>query len=63
MSFQRRQMHDVSHLNLKCADCSKEIKELPFMPSMDRPVYCRDCAPKHKKSGPGGGGGFRGSRY
>jgi CxxC-x17-CxxC domain-containing protein len=51
-------MFDVSHLNLKCSDCGKDIKELPFQPTAGRSVYCRDCAPKHKK--PGSGGGFRG---
>ncbi len=25
-----------------CAECGKET-EVPFRPSMDRPVYCRDC--------------------
>lgn len=29
--------------NWKCADCGKEITELPFEPSPDRPIYCRDC--------------------
>jgi len=27
----------------KCAECGKEITELPFEPSGDRPIYCRDC--------------------
>ncbi|MBL7157778.1 MAG: hypothetical protein ISS92_06455 [Candidatus Omnitrophica bacterium] len=31
-----------------CADCNKEC-EIPFKPSGDRPVYCRECFPKHKK--------------
>jgi len=31
-----------------CADCGKEC-EVPFKPSEDRPVYCRDCYQKHKK--------------
>lgn len=31
-----------------CADCGNEC-ELPFKPSGDRPVYCRDCFRKHKK--------------
>lgn len=29
-----------------CADCGKEC-EVPFKPSGDRPVYCRDCYQKH----------------
>lgn len=32
-----------------CSDCNKEC-EIPFKPSTDRPVYCRECFPKHKKS-------------
>jgi CxxC-x17-CxxC domain-containing protein len=39
----QRQMYDVSSLNLKCATCGIEIKELPFQPSPDRPVYCGPC--------------------
>ena len=30
-----------------CADCKAEC-EVPFKPSGDRPVYCRDCFSKHK---------------
>jgi len=36
----------------KCADCGKEIKELPFEPSPDRPIYCRDCWGKRRTEGP-----------
>jgi CxxC-x17-CxxC domain-containing protein len=39
----QRQMFDVSALNLKCAECGAPITQLPFQPSGDRPVYCRDC--------------------
>jgi CxxC-x17-CxxC domain-containing protein len=28
-----------------CAKCGGEIKELPFLPSKDRPVYHRECLP------------------
>ncbi|MFH1589225.1 MAG: CxxC-x17-CxxC domain-containing protein [archaeon] len=31
-----------------CADCKNEC-EVPFKPSEDRPVYCRDCFAKHKR--------------
>ena len=41
-----REMHKAT-----CADCSKEC-EVPFKPSGDRPVYCRECFAKRK----GGGG-------
>lgn len=36
-------MHDVSAMGLTCASCSTSISELPFQPTADRPVYCRDC--------------------
>lgn len=61
MGFERRGMVDVRHLNLKCADCGKEIDELPFEPSSDRPVYCGDCNRKRRPPRTGGGGG-RGGR-
>lgn len=35
-----RQMYNV---NLTCASCGTAITELPFQPSGDKPVYCRDC--------------------
>jgi len=38
-----------------CADCNKEC-EVPFRPSQDRPVYCKDCFAKRK-----GAGSFRGT--
>ncbi|KKU47604.1 MAG: hypothetical protein UX68_C0032G0043 [Parcubacteria group bacterium GW2011_GWA2_46_9] len=41
--FTPRPMVDVSSMGLKCANCNTDIKELPFQPSTDRPVYCRDC--------------------
>lgn len=56
MAFQRRQMVDVRHLGLKCATCGVEISELPFQPSGDRPVYCKECARQRRgpSSGPRG---------
>jgi CxxC-x17-CxxC domain-containing protein len=38
-----RDMHKAT-----CADCGKEC-EVPFVPAEGRPVYCRDCLPKHRK--------------
>lgn len=38
-----REMHKAT-----CSDCGQEC-EVPFKPSGDRPVYCRDCFQKHKK--------------
>jgi len=40
-----RQMHKAV-----CADCKKEC-EVPFKPSGDRPVYCRECFSKRRESG------------
>lgn len=34
-----------------CADCRKEC-EVPFKPSQDRPVYCKECFAKRKQGGP-----------
>ena len=42
--FGQREMHKAV-----CADCHKEC-EVPFKPRQDRPVYCRDCFQKHKKT-------------
>ena len=39
---QGRQLYSV-----KCADCGEQT-EVPFKPSGDRPVYCRDCYMKKK---------------
>jgi len=44
----QRQMFDVSSLALKCAQCGKDILELPFQPTPDRPVYCFDCNKKRR---------------
>jgi len=32
---------------VKCSECGRET-EVPFKPSGDRPVYCRDCYQKHR---------------
>ena len=31
-----------------CSDCGIET-EVPFKPTEGRPVYCRDCLPKHRR--------------
>ncbi len=38
---QERKMYPIV-----CADCGKD-SEVPFQPKTDRPVYCRECFPKH----------------
>jgi len=35
-----RQMYSV---NLTCASCGAQITQLPFEPTGDKPVYCKDC--------------------
>ncbi|MCX6746193.1 MAG: hypothetical protein NTX00_04240 [Candidatus Parcubacteria bacterium] len=37
-------------MGLKCAECGIDITQLPFQPSADRPVYCRDCNRKRRQS-------------
>ncbi len=51
-------MYDVSHLGLKCAKCGVDIKELPFEPTQDRPVYCTECARERRRRSGGGRGGY-----
>ena len=38
--------------NWKCSECGAEIKELPFEPKSDRPLFCRDCNKKRQASRP-----------
>ncbi|MDR7867044.1 MAG: zinc-ribbon domain containing protein [Sporomusaceae bacterium] len=42
-SYQQREMHDVT-----CAACGVQT-QVPFRPSSDRPVYCRDCFAANKR--------------
>ena len=42
---QGRQLYDVT-----CSSCGKPA-QVPFKPSGDRPVYCRDCYMKQKGRG------------
>lgn len=42
-----RQMYDV---NVTCAQCGTQITQLPFMPSSDKPVYCKDCMMARRNS-------------
>lgn len=41
--FGPREMHKAI-----CADCKQEC-EVPFKPTEGRPVYCKECYPKHRK--------------
>ena len=49
-------LRERTYTRVICADCSKEC-EVPFKPSADRPVYCKDCFSKRK-----GGGQFNANR-
>ena len=33
----------------ECADCGTKITELPFEPSGDRPIYCKECWSKKRE--------------
>ena len=46
-NFRRNQGPREMHKAV-CAECGNEC-EVPFKPSGDRPVYCRDCFDKQKK--------------
>ena len=59
-SFNRSHRHDRgrqdngprerTYTRVICSDCNKEC-EIPFKPSGDRPVYCKECFSKRKDSG------------
>lgn len=51
-NFRERTLYKVI-----CADCHNEC-EIPFKPSGDRPVYCKNCFAKRKQ---GGNGFFKGN--
>ena len=46
-----RQLFDVT-----CSSCGNKA-QVPFKPSGDRPVYCRDCYMQQRNDQRGGGGG------
>jgi CxxC-x17-CxxC domain-containing protein len=39
-----REMHDI-----KCSECGKDA-QVPFKPDGERPVYCRECYQKQRRS-------------
>jgi len=41
--FQNRPPRQMVQGNWKCSECGAEITEMPFEPSADRPIYCRQC--------------------
>lgn len=42
-NFGPREMHKAI-----CADCKQDC-EVPFKPIEGKPVYCKECYPKHRK--------------
>lgn len=34
--------------SVTCSDCGQQA-EVPFQPTEGKPVYCRECYPKHRK--------------
>ena len=46
-SFRERSQRQM--FSVICADCGQEI-QVPFEPSLDRPVYCRECLVRHRRS-------------
>jgi CxxC-x17-CxxC domain-containing protein len=52
-----RQMHDAT-----CAECG-QATQVPFIPSGERPVHCRDCYSRQRGGRQSNGGGRSKSRY
>ncbi len=44
---QKNSFRERNFTKVICADCKKEC-QVPFKPTGDRPVYCRECLPKHQ---------------
>ena len=44
---QKNSFREKSFTKVICADCKKEC-EVPFKPTGDRPVYCRECLSKRR---------------
>ena len=59
-----RPKFDISDLNIKCAECGTDIKELPFQPTKKDDgtygrIYCYECNRNRRRSFGGGGSGGR----
>lgn len=48
--------NDRPMFDATCSECGQPA-QVPFQPSGDRPVFCRDCFQKQRSSRQGGGGG------
>lgn len=49
----RRQLFDVSEMNIKCRDCGTPITQLPFNPDPARldSIRCQDCMRRFREQG------------
>jgi CxxC-x17-CxxC domain-containing protein len=46
--FGKRLPREMHKGNWNCSECGAEITELPFEPSPERPIYCRECWSKKR---------------
>jgi CxxC-x17-CxxC domain-containing protein len=51
-------MSDRVSTQIKCSDCGK-MTTVNFKPNANRPVYCRECLPKHRSPRPPQSGGYQ----
>ena len=45
-----RDRRDIEMTKVTCSECGKEC-EVPFKPTTDKPLFCKDCFAKKGKSG------------
>jgi len=50
MAFNNNNSRPMVQGNWKCSECGAEITELPFEPSADRPILCKECWAKKRSS-------------
>lgn len=46
--FPGRKPLKIYHGDWSCTECGGKITELPFQPSPERPVYCKECWAKKR---------------
>jgi CxxC-x17-CxxC domain-containing protein len=44
----KRPHREMYHGHWTCSGCGAEITELPFEPTLGRPVYCKECWAKKR---------------
>jgi len=52
MATKKNQVSDQQMVsgNWTCSECGAPITEMPFEPSPDRPIFCKDCWAKKRES-------------